>query len=214
LADESRLAIVDQLTVGDASPSELASLTGLPSNLLAHHLGVLESHGLIARRRSDGDRRRSYVRLVDQELADFGVAPGIAASVGRVLFVCTANTARSQLAEALWHRASDIPVTSAGTHPAERVDPRAVDVATRHRLRIARRRPTHLDQTLRPDDLVVFVCDQAYEELRGGGETAAPRLHWSVPDPVRVDTARAFEQALSDIDSRVERLAAAATAAA
>jgi protein-tyrosine-phosphatase/DNA-binding HxlR family transcriptional regulator len=207
LADEARLAIVDALMLGDASPSELASLAGMPSNLLAHHLGVLESRGLITRRRSEGDRRRTYVQLVSDELANIGLLPKTTAD--RILFVCTANSARSQLAAAVWRRASSVPAASAGTHPAERIDPRAIDTAARHRLRLPRRRPTHLQSVRRPGDVIVCVCDQAFEELQTSGEARATTLHWSVPDPVRIDTADAFEHAFTEIDTRVRRLAGA-----
>jgi ArsR family transcriptional regulator, arsenate/arsenite/antimonite-responsive transcriptional repressor / arsenate reductase (thioredoxin) len=207
LADEARLAIVDALMLGDASPSELASLTGMPSNLLAHHLGVLESRGLIARRRSDGDRRRTYVQLLGDELADLGLPATTAAD--RILFVCTANSARSQLAAALWRRASGIPATSAGTHPADRIDPRAVETAARHRLRLPSRRPTNLERVLRPSDVVVCVCDQAYEELRATAAGDHPHVHWSIADPVQIDTDEAFEHAFAEIDTRVRRLAGA-----
>jgi len=207
LADEARLAIVDALLLGDASPSELASLTGMPSNLLAHHLGVLESRGLITRRRSEGDRRRTYVQLVGDELANLGLSA--ATSGDRILFVCTANSARSQLAAAIWRRASRLPAVSAGTHPADRIDPRAIDTAARHRLRLPRRRPTHLQGVRRAGDVIVCVCDQAYEELRAPGDAHATAVHWSVPDPVRIDTDDAFEHAFAEIDARVRRLASA-----
>ncbi len=63
LGEPVRFAIVDQLGPGDASPGELAEAVGLASNLLAHHLKVLEGAGVIRRVRSEGDRRRSYVQL-------------------------------------------------------------------------------------------------------------------------------------------------------
>src|ERR1700758_5729023 len=63
LADPARLRITDMLADGDASPSELAAMVAMPSNLLAHHLRVLQEAGLVSRRRSDGDRRRTYLRL-------------------------------------------------------------------------------------------------------------------------------------------------------
>ena len=61
LADPARLQITDTLLAGDASPSELAAILAMPSNLLAHHLHVLEQAGIITRRRSEGDRRRTYL---------------------------------------------------------------------------------------------------------------------------------------------------------
>src|ERR1700760_1787173 len=132
LADAARLTITDTLADGDASPSELAALLAMPSNLLAHHLRVLESAGIITRRRSDGDRRRSYLRLVPGSLDTSAGAPARAAQ--RVLFVCTANSARSHLAAALWRQASAVPAASAGTHPAGAIDPGAIDAAQRHQL--------------------------------------------------------------------------------
>ena len=64
LADPARLRITDTLLTGDASPSELAAMLAMPSNLLAHHLHVLEQAWIITRRRSEGDRRRTYLQLV------------------------------------------------------------------------------------------------------------------------------------------------------
>jgi len=116
LADPARLLITDALSEGDASPSELATLLGMPSNLVAHHLAVLEQADLVSRRRSEGDRRRTYLRLVPGAF-DSLARPG-AQAARRVLFVCTANSARSHLAAALWRRASEIPAASAGTRPA------------------------------------------------------------------------------------------------
>ena len=68
LADPARLRIIDTLSVSDASPSEVAGLLGLAPNLVAHHLRVLESEGLIRKARSEGDKRRSYLRLVPEVL--------------------------------------------------------------------------------------------------------------------------------------------------
>jgi ArsR family transcriptional regulator, arsenate/arsenite/antimonite-responsive transcriptional repressor / arsenate reductase (thioredoxin) len=68
LADPGRLAITDALLLGDASPSELAALLAMPSNLLAHHLRTLEQAGVITRHRSEGDRRRAYLRLIPGSL--------------------------------------------------------------------------------------------------------------------------------------------------
>ena len=70
LGDPIRLAIVDELAVSDRAPIELRGLVGLESNLLAHHLDVLEEVGLISRSRSSGDGRRRYVHLIRAALAD------------------------------------------------------------------------------------------------------------------------------------------------
>ncbi|WAX58417.1 helix-turn-helix domain-containing protein [Jatrophihabitans cynanchi] len=200
LGDVARLRIVDILSVGDAAPSELAELLGMPSNLLAHHLRVLEGVGLIARSRSEGDRRRSYLRLVPGALDALNT--GGVRVARRVVFVCTANSARSQLAAALWRRASAVPATSAGTHPARRIDAGAVAAARRHALPLRVLRPRALADLVADDDFVITVCDNAHEELdrlRG--------LHWSVPDPVRVGTDAAFDAAFDELARRVSDLA-------
>jgi protein-tyrosine-phosphatase len=204
LADPSRLAIVDLLTLGDASPAELAAHLGMGSNLIAHHLGQLERHSMITRMRSEGDRRRTYIQLRPGALDDLVPWPGLSAK--RVVFVCTGNSARSQLAAALWHRTSGVPVTSAGTKPAEAVAPGAIATAKRHGLPLRARRPRHLDQVLTPQDYVITVCDAAHEELGAAG-----RLHWSVPDPVPVGTDDAFDAAFEDIARRIDGLSARLT---
>lgn len=203
LGDPVRLAVVDALLLGDRSPSELASAVRLPSNLLAHHLGVLAAAGVVERARSEADRRRTYVRLVPAALQEVCPAPRLAAP--RVVFVCTHNSARSQLAAAMWSRRSALPVASAGTRPSTRVHRRAVAVARRHGLPLAETGTSSVRDVLRPEDLVVAVCDSAYEELGAAPE----RLHWSVPDPVRVDTDAAFERAYGELEERVDRLASA-----
>lgn len=199
LADPARLLITDALADGDASPSELAALLEMPSNLLAHHLGVLEQAGLVTRRRSEGDRRRTYLRLVPGALDPVARPP--AHTARRVLFVCTANSARSHLAAALWRRASEVPAASAGTHPAAAIDPGAIAAAGRHHLPLRRLRPRHIDQVRQDGDLVVTVCDMAREEL--GGLAA---LHWSVPDPVPAGDPDSFDVALADLSQRVGHL--------
>ena len=200
LADPVRLRIVDLLTLGDASPGELQDRLGISSNLLAHHLGVLERAGLLTRSRSEADRRRTYLHLAPASLDHLLPTPALAAR--RVVFVCTGNSARSQLAVALWEQASDVPAASAGTHPAARVAPGAVAAAERHGLSLRSATPRSLDEVLDADDVVVTVCDSAHEELGDAG-----RLHWSVPDPVRVGTDHAFDAAFDDLAARVGELA-------
>ena len=204
LAEPVRMAMVDHLVLGDASPSELAAHVGLGSNLLAHHLRVLDDAGVVQRVRSEGDRRRSYAQLrTDHPLVRAAALTGqTAKSAPRVVFVCTANSARSQLAAASWNRLSVIPATSAGTRPGRRIHPRAIDAARRHGLHLQADRPVAVDDELRDGDLVVAVCDNAHEELSRN----LPRLHWAIPDPVRIDTDAAFEAAYADITRRVHHL--------
>lgn len=202
LGDPGRLAIVDQLAISDRSAGELTEALGMPSNLLAHHLRVLEAAGVIARERSEGDRRRTYVRLrTDDPTVPAAAGTSLDRPVARVVFVCTHNSARSQLAAAAWRRTSSLPVRSAGTRPAAKVHPTAIRVGRKHGLDMDDLTTSSLDTT-EPDDLVIAVCDQVHEELQ-----PSRRLHWSVKDPVRVGTAKAFELTTTDLVQRVDRLA-------
>jgi ArsR family transcriptional regulator, arsenate/arsenite/antimonite-responsive transcriptional repressor / arsenate reductase (thioredoxin) len=199
LADPARLRIVDLLTLGDYSPTELQAELGMPSNLLSHHLRALEGAGLATRHRSEADKRRSYIRLAAGALD--GLAPGVEHGATRILFVCTRNSARSQLAAALWRKVSDIPSTSAGTHPADHIARGAIDVARRHGMDLPQVPPKKL-QGITGGDFVVTVCDNAHEELTNLGA-----IHWSVPDPLRINTEEAFEYAFNDISHRINDLA-------
>lgn len=201
LGEPARLAIVDRLLLGDVSPGELGRALGVASNLLAHHVKLLEQAGVVERSRSEGDHRRTYLRLRPATLA--GLGPAEVVDAPRVVFVCTHNSARSQLAAALWRRRSRVPVACAGTEPARRVHPLAVAVARGHGLSLARARTAHVEDVLQPDDLVVAVCDNAHERLE------IDRLHWSVPDPAPVGTDASFAQAFRDLADRVDRLAPA-----
>ncbi|GAA2229918.1 helix-turn-helix domain-containing protein [Herbiconiux moechotypicola] len=200
LADPARLRIMDLLTLGDVAPVELQAELGVSSSLLAHHLNQLEQAGLLLRTRSEADRRRTYLHLAPDAFA--GLTPSPALGVRRVVFVCTGNSARSQLAAALWHDASDVPVASAGTHPADAIEPGAIAAANRHGLTLRAPRPQALEDVVEADDFVVTVCDTAHEELDGAG-----RVHWSVPDPVRDGSDAAFDAAFEDIAARIHNLA-------
>lgn len=200
LADPARLRIVDLLTLGDLSPTELQAELGMASNLLSHHLRTLEGAGLAIRHRSEADKRRSYIRLAAGALD--GLAPGREHAARRVLFVCTRNSARSQLATALWQQVSEIPAASAGTHPADRIAPGAISVASRHGVALADLSPRRLDDVVHAEDFVVTVCDSAHEEIPNLGG-----IHWSVPDPLRLNTAVAFESTYADIARRIDGLA-------
>lgn len=205
LGDPVRLAIVDELDSSDRSPVELRDRFGLESNLLAHHLDVLESVGLINRTRSSGDGRRRYVHLLRPALPGPDVGPAVA---GPALFVCTLNSARSQLAAALWQHLTGAEARSAGTHPAAAVHPGAVAAARRAGLDLGSATPTALADVDAPA-LVVTVCDRAHEELPG----AADRLHWSVPDPVASGTRKAFDATVAELRQRITAVAQIGSAA-
>ncbi|MFB2598030.1 helix-turn-helix domain-containing protein [Herbiconiux sp. P17] len=200
LSEPARLRIVDLLTLGDLSPTEIQLALGIRPNLITHHLNTLEAVGMVSRSRSEADKRRTYVHLTDTALD--GLTPGAVEHADRVVFVCTANSARSQLAAALWQQQSSIPVASGGTHPADRIDAGAISAAKRHRLPLVDVRPRLLGDVLTGTDFVVTVCDNAHEEL---GVTGT--LHWSVPDPVRIGTAAAFDTTYTELQRRVSDLA-------
>lgn len=207
LAEPHRLAIVDALALGDLSPGELGERTRQPSNLLAHHVGVLEAAGAIRRRRSEGDGRRAYLTLAwENPIVAATARQGVAPHGERVVFVCSANSARSQMAASLLARVSDSPVASAGTAPAAAIHPLALAELARHGLTPLSPYPTSASCVVTPRDIVVAVCDNAYEEL--GRE--AVNLHWSIPDPASGD-ADAFSRAFADLTPRVARLADALT---
>jgi hypothetical protein len=72
----------DRLMLGDASPGELGRSLDLPTNLLAHHVGVLESAGLIKGTRSEGDRRRTYLRPDSADTVGTGTSAPAATGAG------------------------------------------------------------------------------------------------------------------------------------
>jgi protein-tyrosine-phosphatase len=200
VGDVTRLSIVEQLLRSDRSPSELAEILDLPTNLLAHHLGVLEEAGLVHRTRSEGDGRRRYLTIVPTVAARLGLTT--APEPGRVLFVCTHNSARSQLAAALWEQATGRPTASAGTHPADAIHPEAFAAAERAGLEISAKGPRSLADIEDPMDLVITVCDRAHEEL----EPAADWWHWSTPDPVGAGSADAFDATVRSLANRIHTL--------
>lgn len=200
LGEPARLAIVETLVASDRSPKELAALLDLPSNLLAHHLEVLEQARLITRSASAGDGRRKYVQLVRPAATAFGVTSRV--PVGEMLFVCTHNSARSQLAAALWTARTGHRARSAGTRPAARVHRGAVAAARRAGLSLADATPAALAEV--PAGVqVVTVCDLVHEEL----DAAPGWWHWSIADPVPRGDAVAFDAVVSELDERIASVA-------
>ena len=197
LGDPTRLAIVDALTASDRSPVELRRLVGLESNLLAHHLDVLAEVGLVSRHRSSGDGRRRYVRL--ERAALTSLAPGRRLRRQRAVFVCTHNSARSQLAAALWTSMTTAPADSAGTQPAARVHPGAVAAARRAGLDLSEAVPRSLTDVTVAGRLVITVCDRAHEDL----EPDSSWLHWSIPDPVTRPTKASFDATVVELRERI-----------
>lgn len=201
LGDPARLAIIDELARSDRAPIELQQIVQAPSNLLAHHLEVLERVGLISRHRSSGDGRRRYIHLERDAFEQ--LLPGCTVRPGRALFVCTHNSARSQLAAALWESVLGESAQSAGTHPADRIHPGAIAAGKRVGLDLTGRHPARLDQISVLPPTVITVCDRAHEEL----EPHADWLHWSIPDPVITGTRAAFDAVVHELDTRIKALA-------
>jgi len=203
LGDPVRLALIDELAMADRSPVELRHLLDLESNLLAHHLDVLESVGMIVRSRSSGDGRRRYVHLLAGALD--GLTPGRCVAPGRALFICTHNSARSQLAAALWRSMTRSPADSAGTEPATSVHPKAIAAAARAGLDLSKAKPRSVDTVAELPAIVVTVCDQAHEAL----DVDPSWLHWSVPDPVASRSRRAFDDTVAELRHRIGTLVGA-----
>jgi ArsR family transcriptional regulator, arsenate/arsenite/antimonite-responsive transcriptional repressor / arsenate reductase (thioredoxin) len=196
LGEPARLAIVEELATSDRSPRELSERLAVPSNLLAHHLDVLEQIGLIARSVSAGDGRRRYVRLNRQSVAGLGIVGRV--PQGDMLFLCSHNSARSQLAAALWTARTGRRASSAGTQPAAHVHRGAVAAGRRAGLSLVDALPTSID-VIPVSAQVVTVCDLVHEELQPGGDW----WHWSLPDPVADGSRAAFDAVLAELDERI-----------
>ncbi len=127
----------------------------------------------------------------------------------RVLFLCTHNSARSQMAEGiLRHLAGQrFEVESAGTAPS-RVHPLALRAMAGRGIDISRQRSKHMDRFAGERfDYVITVCDLASEAcpLFPG---APERIHWSIPDPSAIkdnegERFNAFESAAEDLVARI-----------
>lgn len=131
----------------------------------------------------------------------------------RVLFVCTENAGRSQIAEALLqHKGGDaFHVASAGSHPARRVHALAVDVLREQGIDWSRHAPKGFDVVVdKTWDLIITLCDRAREQCPAfpGQPVYA---HWGMPDPAAIggdDAAQrqAFHDALMHLRQRIDYL--------
>ena len=224
-----RWRLLSELAGSDCRVRELAALAGQPQNLVSYHLRLLRDAGLVAARRSSFDGRDTYYHLdlarCAQSLAGAGSAlhpglrlrparPGPAGRGGRpsVLFLCTGNSARSQLAEALArHRSAGwVRAFSAGSHPKP-VHPDAVRVMAGRGIDLTGARPKHLSVFAgRRFDQVITLCDRVREVCpQFPGQ---PRCtHWSIPDPAAggAGSYPAFEALAADLDTRIGFLLAA-----
>jgi protein-tyrosine-phosphatase/DNA-binding transcriptional ArsR family regulator len=232
-----RWLLLTTLADGDLRVRELVAELNQPQNLLSYHLRHLRDAGLVTATRSSYDGRDSYYHL-DLDRCAEGLAqtaaslhpvlapaaaqatPAPLASTGRpssrpgaVLFLCTGNSARSPIAEALMrhHGADSVTVTSAGTHPRPCLHPHTVRVLHDHfGISVAGQQPRHVDTLVgRRFNRVVTLCDKAREACPEFAHHPR-RVHWSIPDPATGGTDRAsypaFRKIATDIDIRVRRL--------
>jgi len=199
-----RWRLLGELARSDRMVHELTGLVGQPQNLVSYHLGKLRDARLVSARRSSADRRDSYYTTDLTRLGELLAATGGALHPGlhltppgpndagpgptvraRVLFLCTGNSTRSQMAEALARARSGglVEAHSAGSHPKP-LHRNAVQVMwDEHGIDLTGHRSKHLsvfaDERF---DRVISLCDRVREvcpELPGEPET----IHWSIPDP-------------------------------
>jgi protein-tyrosine-phosphatase/DNA-binding transcriptional ArsR family regulator len=222
-----RWQLLSELAQSDRRVGELCELAGRRQSLVSYHLRQLRDDGLVSVRRSAADGRDTYYLLdlarCGELLATAGVAlhPALAPTAplhrerkaastrAHVLFLCTGNSARSQMAEALCERISRgaVRAVSAGSHPKP-LHHSAVRVMRDRGIDISARRSKHLSEFAgRRFDYVISLCDRVREvcpEFPGAPEL----IHWSIPDPARepgrdVPTLPAFERTAIELETRI-----------
>jgi protein-tyrosine-phosphatase len=236
LAHDIRWQLLRELARSDRRVNELVALVGERPNLVSYHLGVLRRHRLVSERRSSADARDVYYRFEHERFRISFLSSGSTLDPGlqepterrsqkvvslerpgadpkeRVLFLCTGNSARSQMAEGILRHLSEgaIDVFSAGTRPRG-VNPLAVK-ALEPTIDIGHQRSKHLNDFIDVRfDYVITLCDRAREEcpiFPGHPE----RIHWSFADPAEVEGERkreaAFRRTASGLFSRLRYLIA------
>jgi ArsR family transcriptional regulator, arsenate/arsenite/antimonite-responsive transcriptional repressor / arsenate reductase (thioredoxin) len=223
-----RWLLLTELARSDRRVGELCELADRRQSLVSYHLRQLRDGGLVSMRRSAADGRDSYYLL---ELARCGellssagasLHPALApvprprgarrSALARVLFLCTGNSARSQIAEALCERLSGgaVRAASAGSRPKP-LHPNAARVMSERGIDLAGRRSKHLSEFAdQRFDYVISLCDRVREvcpEFPGGPQL----IHWSIPDPARepgsdADSLPAFERTAAELCTRIEFL--------
>src|SRR5438552_1571536 len=229
-----RWRLLRELARSDRQVRELTSLTGHTQPLVSYHLGRLRAAQLVSARRSSADGRDAYytadLARCGELLAAAGRALHPALGPGqpqapaprapaRVLFLCTGNGSRSQLAEALAQRRSGglVQAFSAGSHPRS-LHPNTVRVLAEHGIDVRGRAAKHLSVFAADRfDYVITLCDRVREvcpEFPGH----PGYLHWSIPDPAASagsdeDTYPAFELMAAELETRIEFWLAAISSA-
>lgn len=218
-----RWGLLSALARSDLRVNELTGLVGQPQNLVSYHLGQLRAGQLVSTRRSAADGRDTYYSLdlgrCGELLALAGgalhpglrlIAPELPISrsgdrLVRILFLCTGNSARSQIAEAFLRHLTDgrVQAFSAGSHP-KALHPAAITAMAEYGIDISDQRVKHLDEfSRRRFSHVVTLCDRVREicpEFRGDAEY----LHWSLADPAQdADGYPAFQRTAAELQKRV-----------
>jgi ArsR family transcriptional regulator, arsenate/arsenite/antimonite-responsive transcriptional repressor / arsenate reductase (thioredoxin) len=222
-----RWRLLSELARSDRRVGELCELAGRRQSLVSYHLGQLRDGGLVSMRRSAADGRDTYYVLdlarCGELLTSAGVSlhPGLAptprARAGRaggsalasVLFLCTGNSARSQIAEALAEQLSGgaVSAVSAGSHPKP-LHPNAVRVMRARGIDLTGRRSKHLSEFAADRfDYVISLCDRVREVCPEFPEWPG-LIHWSIPDPAREpgsddETLPAFERTATELTTRI-----------
>lgn len=137
----------------------------------------------------------------------------------RVLFLCTGNSCRSIIAEALANQlgAGRLRAFSAGSFPSGKVNDDALSVLARHGVQVIDPSSQSWHEYEKAElDLVITVCDAAANEscpvwLGGGGKDNAVKAHWGVADPADVsgnaaEIEAAFELTYVEMKQRIEAL--------
>jgi arsenate reductase len=131
-----------------------------------------------------------------------------------VMFLCTGNSARSIMAEAIMNRkgSANFIAYSAGSHPTGAVNPKALEQLGKAGLSTANYRSKSWDEFSKPDspplNFVFTVCDNAAKEVCPLWPGQPMTAHWGIPDPAAVqgtpeEIDRAFSQAFSMLDRRI-----------
>ena len=229
LANEVRWQLVSVLTHSDYRVQELVRLLNQPQNLVSYHLKLLRDSQVVHERRSTADARDIYYSLdLDRLRVLYSAAgealhpilgntegafpDGIMQRTVKVLFLCTENSARSQMAEGLLQHIGNphIEGFSAGTAPAP-IHPNAIKALAAVGIDISQQRSKSIIEfQSQPFDYVITVCDRAREHCPALGE-GTRLIHWSLPDPAMVSPVddaqyRAFVQTANELTTRIQYL--------
>jgi ArsR family transcriptional regulator, arsenate/arsenite/antimonite-responsive transcriptional repressor / arsenate reductase (thioredoxin) len=218
--------LLTELSQSDRQVHELTELIGRPQNLVSYHLGRLRKAELVRMRRSSADARDAYYSIdllrcgdllaragsqlhpaLQPQFTDLPSAHTPFRKV-RVLFLCTGNSARSQIAEALMqHLAPDVEACSAGSQP-KMLHPNAIRVMAARGIDLRGRRAKHVAEFLAEKfDYVITLCDRV-REICPEFPAHPELIHWSIADPSAgavsdEECCAAFERTATELEMRI-----------